>query len=109
MVVHAPAAKAEGIGERRVWKGICDDQIALMAAIVSSDPRYVVTSGLTNVKVLAFPLKHLVPVRGGPDEFKPIFELGQAVLDHYARRQQDSMAIPGCHAEQEFGLSVKKG
>lgn len=92
-VVYQPAAKVEGIGERRPWGAEVFDANLLIKAVAEGK----------------LALMHLIPQRGGPDKMVPIIEINQAVLDHYARRQQDSMAIPGCRAVQGFGFSVKKG
>lgn len=91
--VYVPPAKVEGIGERRPWGAEVFDANLLIKAVAEGK----------------FPLMHLIPQRGGPDKMVPIIEINQAVIDHYARRQQDSMAIPGCRAVQGFGFSVKKG
>lgn len=92
-VVRAPAAVAAGVGERRPWTAEVFDANLLINAVAEG----------------RFPLMHLCPQRGGPDKLIPIIEINQAVLDHYAKRQQDSMAIPGARAVRGFGLSIKKG
>ncbi len=92
-VVRVPAAAAAGVGERRPWTGEVFDANLLIKAVAEGK----------------FPLMHLCPQRGGPDKLVPIIEISQAVIDHYAKRQQDSMAIPGVRAVQGFGLSIKKG
>lgn len=91
--VYVPVAKAEGVGEKKPWSAVVEDAMLLIKAVAAGE----------------VPLMHMVPQRGGPDKMVPILEINQAVLDHYAKRLQDTMKIPGVRAEQGFSLSVRKG
>lgn len=91
--VYVPAAKAAGVGEKRPWGAVCFDPMMLIKAVAEGK----------------YPLEHLIPQRGGPDKMVPVLEINQAVLDHYARRMQATMKIPGCRSEEGFSLSVRKG